>query len=474
MRKVSREEILTGNPVKVMLTLGLPVMFSQILFTVYNMADTFWLGHLPSAESGSAVAGLQVAFPIIWFLISFSFGFAMAGVALVSQYTGAKDYEKAKYSASQIISLALIFGVGIGIFGFFFMPLIAKLITNVQAISTVAIQYTKVFFVGLPFIFISASFQAILSAKGDNVTSLQISLVTNILNIILDPFLIFGWWIFPRMGVVGAALATVICEGIAAAVAIYFLLKGSKGIKIDLRELKPDWKWFAKIFKIGLPAAFGNSATSFGFVILTGLIGRVANAEATLAAYGIGDRAINIVFVVIEGIGASIVTMVGQNLGANQIKRAEEIARTGIKVEFVITMAEAALLYLVRVPIFKMFIPNRPDVVTEGVKFLSVFIFGVPFFGLFSAVEDVFRGSGHNTPPMIADIVRLWGLRLPLSFILMKYFGANGIWWGMTLSNVFSSLLILSFYLKGGWKKVVIEHPLEIHEELIARGFPEE
>ncbi|MGC9125355.1 MAG: MATE family efflux transporter, partial [Caldisericaceae bacterium] len=460
MRKVSREEILNGNIVKVMFALGIPVMLSQLLFTVYNMADTFWLGHMPVSESGSAVAGLQVAFPIIWFLISFSIGFAMAGIALVSQYIGAKQYEKANYSASQVISLAVIFGVAIGVIGFFFMPLIARLITNVSNISSVAIQYMKVFFIGVPFIFIGASFQSILSAMGDNVTWFQISLITNILNIVLDPFLIFGWWGFPRMGVVGAALATVICEAIAAGIAIYFLLKGTKGVKIIFRELAPDLGWFAKIFKIGLPAAFGNSATSFGFVVLTGLIGRVANAEATLAAYGIGDRAVNIIFIVVEGIGASLVTMVGQNLGANRIDRAEEIAKTGIKVEFAITIAESLLLYLVRAQIFALFIPGRQDIIAEGVKFLNIFIFGLPFFGLLSAVEGVFRGSGHNTPPMIADLVRLWVLRIPLSYILMKYYGSNGIWWGMTLSNVFSSLLILVFYIRGSWKKVVIEKPL--------------
>jgi Na+-driven multidrug efflux pump len=131
-------------------------------------------------------------------------------------------------------------------------------------------------------------------------------------------------------------------------------------------------------------------------------------------------------------------------------------------------------LYLLRAQIFELFIPGRQDVAIEGVKFLSIFIFGLPFYGLLSAIGGIFRGSGHNTPPMIADIVRLWGLRLPLSYILMRYYGSTGIWWGMTLSNVFSSLLILAIYLKGGWKQVVIEKPLEVQEELLPRGFPEE
>ncbi|PMP82844.1 MAG: MATE family efflux transporter, partial [Caldisericum exile] len=110
MRKVLREEILTGNPIRIMFQLGLPIMITQIFFTFYNMADTFWLGHLPPTESGSAVAGLQVAFPIIWFLISFTLGFGFAGTAFVSQYTGANDQKNANRAASQVVAFLTLAG----------------------------------------------------------------------------------------------------------------------------------------------------------------------------------------------------------------------------------------------------------------------------------------------------------------------------------------------------------------------------
>jgi putative MATE family efflux protein len=459
MRKVSREEILIGNPTKIMFMLGLPVMLSQFLFTLYNLADTFWLGHLPTSESASAVAGMQVAWPIIWFLMAFSFGFGIAGVALVSQYTGAGDHEKAEFSASQVMSVSLLFGVFVGILGFFLMPFIASLVTHVKDVSNIAVLYMKIFFIGVPFTFISFAFQQILSAKGDNVTPMQISLITVSLNVILDPFLIFGWWIFPKMGVQGAALATIISEGIAAIIGLYMLFKGFKGIKITLKNMTPDFTWFKRIFKIGLPAAIGSSTTAFGFLVLVGIIGRTVNAEVALSAYGIGDRLVNVIFIVVEGVGASIVTMVGQNLGANLIDRVEKIARTGIKVEFLITIVECVIIFLLRSVIFKVFIPGRLDVVKEGVLFLSIFSFGLPFFGLFSAVAGVFRGSGHNTPPMIADIIRLWVVRVPFAYLFSLRWGTAGIWWAMTLSNVIASSAAYFIYLKGNWKKAII------HEE---------
>ena len=118
MRKFTSEEILTADPLKVMFLLSFPVMISQFLLTLYHLADTFWLGHLPPSESGEAVAGLQISWPVIWFLISFSFGFGIAGMALVSQYTGAKEKRNANIIASQMLSLSLLFGLIIAIFGF--------------------------------------------------------------------------------------------------------------------------------------------------------------------------------------------------------------------------------------------------------------------------------------------------------------------------------------------------------------------
>jgi len=459
VRKVTREEILNSNPIKGMFLWSFPIMISQFLHTLYNLADTFWLGHLPAAESGGAVAGLQIAWPIIWLLIAFSFGFGMAGVAFVSQHTGAGEYKKANIAASQVFSLSIIFGVVIAVLGVIGTPYLVPLITKTASVTETAIVYLKLVFWGMPFIFIAVVFQNILSAKGDTVTPMQINLFTVTLNIILDPFLIFGWWGFPRMGVLGAALATVICQGIAAAISMYFLFKGTKGIKITLKGLIPVWEWMKKIFKVGLPAAVGNSTTAFGFVLVMGIIGRVSNPETVLAAYGIGDRFISIVFIVVDGLGMGIMTLIGQNLGANLIHRVEKIAKEGLKIVVFITILEALFVFALRVPFLKMFIPGRPDIIQEGVRFLSIFIIGIPFFGLFGAITALFRGSGHNVQPMVADIIRLWALRIPLAYFLGMRFDSTGIWWGMALSNVGAAIVALFFYYRGKWKKQII------HEE---------
>ena len=462
MRKVSREEILSSSPVKVMFALSFPIMVSQLLQVLYNLADTFWLGHLPASESGGAVAGMQIAWPLVWFLIAFSFGFAMAGIALVSQYIGAGDKEKANFSASQVLSLSIIFGVIIAVIGVVFSPVFARLITKNAEVVNNAVLYLKLIFLGMPFMFIAGVFQAILSAEGDTVTPMYVSLITVTLNIVLDPFLIFGWWHFPKMGIRGAALATVVCQGIAAVIALYILFKGKKGIEIVLKDLIPDFSWMKKILRIGFPAAIGNGTSAFGFLVITGIIGRVQNAEVALAAYGVGDRMISLEFILVDALSMGIATLIGQNLGANLIERVAEIAKKGLQIEILITIAESILLFALRIPLFKIFIPGRADILSEGVKFVTIFMVGIPFFGLIGAISALFRGSGHNTPPMIVDIIRLWGLRIPFAFLFSLHYGSTGIWWGMALSNVGAAMVALFFYFKGEWKKSVIEEkPME-------------
>lgn len=474
MRKFTSEEILTADPLKVMFLLSFPVMISQFLLTLYHLADTFWLGHLPPSESGEAVAGLQISWPVIWFLISFSFGFGIAGMALVSQYTGAKEKRNANIIASQMLSLSLLFGLIIAIFGFMLTPYLVPLITKSATVTRTAITYMQLIFWGMPFIFVAFTFQSILSAKGDTITPMYINLFTVTLNVILDPFLIFGWWRFPYLGVLGAALATVICQGIAASISIYLLFRGTKGIKITTNNLIPVWKWLKKIFKIGLPAAIGYSTTAFGFGLVMAIIGRVNNPETVIAAYGVGDKLISIIFIVVDGLGTGIITLIGQNLGANLINRVEEIARKSLRVVFLITLLEAALVFALKVPLFMLFIPNRPDIIAEGIHFLTIFTLGIPFFGLVGAIMALFRGSGHNVQPMIVDMVRLWGLRIPLAYFLGVQFGSTGIWWGMALSNVIAAIVALFFYFQGEWKKQVIHEYKDTIQPAPSPFIPEE
>ncbi|MCE5193351.1 MAG: MATE family efflux transporter [Candidatus Cryosericum sp.] len=457
-RTASRKEILQGPIVRTMFRLAWPLMISSLLHYLYNMADTFWVGHLPVAENASSVAGLQIAGPVIFFLMAFAFGFNSGGLALVSQYMGAHRKEEANTAAVKTLSLSIVFGLLIMTAGVILSPALLRLLTSDVAVARAGTVYTRIIFIGMPFEFVAVAYAQVMAAYGDTVTPMMINLVTVLANVVLDPFMIFGWGPFARMTIAGAAWATVACQAVAAGISLIILFRGRHGLHVNWRDLLPDWSWYARILRIGLPASIGASGTSFGFLVLTGIIGRVSNATVALSAYGIGDRFINISFIAIDGLSLAISTMVGHALGADLRRRANQVVWTGTAMMFGILVGEGALLWVLTPWLFRAFIPTQPAIIKEGILFMSLFLPSIPFFGIVSGVQAAFQGAGHNTPSMIMQLVRLWGLRVPLSwfFGFALHMGSRGIWIGMLVSNVLAALLALVFMATIDWHHKVI------------------
>lgn len=474
-RMPTPEEILHGPVVRTMFRLSWPVMVSSLLNMVYNMTDTFWVGHLPKAENAAAVAGLQVAGPVMWFLVAFAFGFGSSGLALVSQFRGAHDDVNAEKAAGQTMSLAILLGVAVAFIGVVLSPVLLPILTPDRSISANAIAYTRVIFIGMPAIFVSALYAQIMNAYGDTVTPMVINAIAIGLNVILDPMMIFGWGLFAPMGVAGAALATILCQMVSAGISLWILLTGRRKLKVMWPDLRPEAAWVKRILHIGLPASIGASGTSFGFIVLTGIIGRVPNATVALSAYGIGDRIFSITSLINDGAGVGIATMVGQALGAGMRERAAAVVRQGTTAIVGLMAVASVFLRLITPLVFRAFIPTHPEIIAEGILFMSFFLWANPFFGLMMGVQSAFQGSGHNVPNMILDLVRLWGLRVPLAwfFAMSLKLGSRGVWIGMTISNVLAGLLSLVLIVVVDWRKSVIGHvplsdPLLMGEEAVS------
>lgn len=457
MTNPPKSTILKEPIIKTLFVLGWPIMITNLLHTMYNLVDTFWLGKL-GPEATSSVAALQISWPIIFLLISLAIGFGSAGIALISQYTGARNIREANISAGQVLSLSWILGLTIGVLGFLFSDVIVILLHLEPEIADLATTYMRIIFLGIPFMFTSFIFGFILRAYGDTVTPMKVEGATVLLNVCLDPILIFGLWGLPRLGVLGAASATVFSQSVSSLIAVYILFSGKAGITIKLPHLKPVGWRIIQILKIGIPASIGQSGTAFGFVILMYIIARLPDQGVVLAAYGIGDRIINLMFIAVNGLGVGISTVLGQSLGAGNVERAEEAAKKGMMVMFLILVVGCIVLFPVRRLAIQVFI-NNDAVVSEGANFIKVFLFGIPFFGVFSAVNACFMGSGHNVPSMVIELSRLWGLRIPLAYVFGFVIGwySTGVWFGMGLSNVLGAVIALGVFETGIWKEKVIK-----------------
>ena len=453
-----RKQILEGDIIRTAMTLAWPVMLSNAFQTVYNLTDAFWLGKM----GPEAVAAPSIAWPIIFLLISLSGGFGIAGLALVSQYIGAGEPEKANKAAGQLLTILLTASSIAAIVGFFLAESILKLMNVPEGILSGTTSYLKITFLGLPFMFSHFGFQALLRGYGDTRTPMILSVSSALVDTILDPFFIFGWLGLPAMGVTGAALTTVITRGVSGVIGMYLLFSGKVGIKLKLAHLKPDFHLMKRIFSIGLPSSIGQSGTALGFNLLTSLISTedsvLGGTGLLLSAYGIGNRISSLVQIIIIGGVSALSTMVGQNIGADQTERVREIVKKLFIAFIAMSIVESIFIYLLRIPIYQFFIDNE-SVISLGSTYITFFIPFIPFFTIFRLCTSVFEAAGKTRISMSLSLIRLWGMRILLSCIFYYVFkmGVNGIWLGLALGNLGAAILSIVLLSKSKWQQKIIE-----------------
>ncbi len=456
--KEVQNEIINGNIIKAAFILAWPMMVTSLMQSGYNLADMFWVGHLPEGESMIAIAAMNVSWPLIFIFMSLAMGFGTAGTALVSQYTGAGNKKMVDCVAGQMVFFAIVVSFTMGLLGFFFVGDIVKFIGADPQVTRMAIDYARVIFISLPFMFLTIIFARILRGWGNTVTPMWINGITLILNIILDPIMIFGWFGFPAMGIVGAAIATLISRMLSAGIAMYWLYSGRADIKVGRKEVEPDFGLIKKIFRIGAPMSMAMTFTAIGFFVmmliiawLPGYTQGIPNSRIAMSAYGIGNRMVNLTFIIVDGLAFSLTTIVGQNIGAGKIERAKESYWKIAGLSFAILWGFSAMFFLFSKQILSFF-TNDPLVIENGIIFMSIISIGMPFFSIFRASMGYFNGTGRTEFNLLMSSIRLWGLRLPMCYVFSMIFGlgAAGIWYGMAMSNIVSAAvgLILVFFVK--------------------------
>jgi len=455
-----RDEILNGPALRTMAKIGLPAVLSSVIFSAYNIMDAAWLGRLP--ESGAAaLAGIQISWPFIWLIISFVAGFSGAAVtALVAQHLGAGQPREANYAMNQLFTISAISGFILGAAGYILTPWIVSFLVSDVEVAREASTYLRVIFLGFPTMMLPGLFFHTLSATGDTVTPLLINGGGTLLNCLLDAVLIMGLWGFPRLGILGAALATVISQGLATIAFLIIFRRGIGGLHLDRNALRLRLDWIWKAIRIGLPAGLGSSAMAAGFVLLMKIIGMLDNSMYALAGYGAADRVFGLLFIATNGLGIGLTTMVGQALGADMKDRARELMKKGVKFLFFVLVVETVFLYTLRRPLVSFFVPHEPLAIRQGMRFIELFALGMPLLGMFFAAEAVYRGSGWNVPMTVLGVLRL-GIRLGLGYLLAFPMGlqSDGIWVGMCASNVIIGAISVPFLMSKLWLRARIDRP---------------
>ena len=431
-----------------LLHLAWPVMLSHLLQTLYNLADAFWLGKL----GRQALTAPTITMHVVFIGFALAMGLGAAGTTLVSQYKGAGREDMASGVAGQLMTLLVGLGLVIGVAGFILTPHLLRLLQTPADSWQMTYDYMRWIWAGIPMLFAFFVYQGVSTGLGDTIGPMQVNLITVVLNVILDPILIFGWGPVPAMGVVGAAIATVFCRGVASMIGISRLIRGRGGLRIRLADMKPTAYTMGKILRIGLPVGMGQMGTSMGFTVMIGIVNSFGSAVT--AAFGVGNRIIHMAMVPAMGLSQANATAVGQNLGAGDESRAEKSVNSSLLLIGMILLPVTVAMFFFGGDISRAFV-NDPSVISLGRTMFRITTPSVFVFGFLLVILGSFQGSGHTMPVMVLNMSRLWALRIPGAYLLAYTagLGAMGIWWAMFISNTVIAVSGWIWFRTGSWKK---------------------
>ena len=445
-KKINRDLILSGNMLQAILSLAIPVVINSFLQTMYNLTDTFWLGRLGTEE----LAAINLISPLQNIVINFGSGITVAGSVLIAQYVGARQDQDAKSMANHVFSCAMIFAVVCALLCFLFTPGIVTWLGAKGNTFQFSKAYMQIVILDIPFLYMINIFAAINQAQGDTVRPMLLNLFGISLNIILDPLLM----VVCKWGVQGAAMATLVSVICPALIALIALHNRKKMIYINLRSHRFEKEKVLNILKIGLPTAIGGSTMQFGFLLMTRSV--LKYGTEAMAAYGIGNKVNAMISLPSNGIGSAVATIVGQNVGAGQLERADRGYKLSMRISVVFLFLGGLMLSrtTISTAIVSIFSEDMA-VIGMAAEFLSIMAFCCFTNGIYNSTMGLFQGSGHTEVTMAVDAARLWVFRFATLFVCEVWLkmGVRSIWYSVVVSNALSAVAIYVIYRTNYWRR---------------------
>ncbi len=435
-----------------LLNFSIPMLIGNLLQTGYSIVNTIWVGNTVGSD---AVGATAVSFPIVFILIAVSAGATMATTILVSQYYGAKDYKSVERIVNNSFSITAILGVLLTITGVLTADTLLRLMGTPESIFSLASGYLKITLAGFIFMYFMFLIASILRGIGDTRTPLIFMAIGVSINALLDPLLIIGIGPFPKLGLNGAAYASIIAQSVALTIAIIYLNRKNPIISINPKKFILDAGLTALTFKIGFPSIIQQSLVSIGSAFITSFVN--AFGAHALDAFGAAGRIDAVAFMPALSISMASSALTGQNLGAKKPERVKEIFKWSIIMTTAITLTISAIAFLFPRVLLSMFVHEQP-VLDIGIGYLRIVGGTYIFFAIMFATNGIINGSGHTFITMVFSLLGLWAVRVPLSAVLSKTgIGIKGIWVAIVASYFVIMCISLAYYFSGHWKKPVIK-----------------
>lgn len=435
-------DLTQGNILNKLIKLAMPIMGTSFIQMSYNLVNMIYLGRV----SSSAVAAIGTAGFFTWLANAFIFIPKTGAEIGISQSIGRQSNKDLKGYIKNTIQLDVIIGFIYGIIMIVFKKqLIGFFNLNNEYVVNMAEAYLLIISLGMNFYFITPVFTGIFNGHGDSKTPFKINTIGIIINMIIDPFLIFGIGPFPRLEVVGAAIGTVVSQAVAAILFIYKIKKETKLLD-DINLLKKlDMLYVKNIFKLGTPVALQNGL----FCIFAMFIARIIASfgEIPIAVQKVGSQIEAISWMTAGGFSTAISAFVGQNYGAKKWDRIYKGYSTALLAVSCIGLFSTLLLVFGARPLFALFIPDE-KVIPYGVDYLKILGYSQLFMCIEISTAGAFNGIGRTIPPSLNGII-LTGLRIPAAIILSEpnILGLNGVWWSISLSSILKGIVLTIWFI---------------------------
>jgi putative MATE family efflux protein len=430
-----------------LLLLSWPMMMMEALYVMSQIVDMIWIGGL----GPSAIAGVGVANTVLLLVMSMDFGLIVGVRAMVARHVGAGDIAGANYIAGQAFVLIVIWGALIMGTGILLAEPIIRMFGVEPQVVREGTAYLRIMFAGWVALEILVMGLYVIQSSGDTMTPLKIEFSIRVLHVTLCPFLVKGLWVFPQLGVRGAALSNVVSQTLGAGIGLWLLFRGYTKLRLTLRDFRFSFHITWRILKIGVPALIMTLQRSLGDLVLTRLI--VPFGTLAVAAHSLASRVDMFLFMPGSGLGSGAGVLVGQNLGAHQPGRAERGAWLAVGFVEAFMVACSIVILLGSEAIMSIF-TNEASLIHLGSIFLRIATASYLILAFVLVLQSCIAGAGDTVPNMIINIGMIWAVQSPLAFFLPRVtdLGVFGVRWAIVASTFAGTIAYMTYFRLGRWK----------------------
>ncbi|WP_434057203.1 MATE family efflux transporter [Bacillus cereus] len=428
-----------------------PLLLSNILQSVGQLFGMVVVGRWLGVNE---LAAISAFFPLFFLLVSFVIGIGSGSSILIGQAFGARNEERLKAIVGTTLTFTFIIGVILAIVGNVFALNIMRLMGTPENIIDMSVHYARILFISMPVLFLYFSYTTFIRGTGDSKTPFYFLIVSTVLNIMLLPILIFGWLGIPKLGVYGAAYASVISTIATFIVMLIYLKKKRHPLQLDetvRKYLRMDWGLLKLLLRLGIPASINMILVSLSEIAVIAFVNRFGS-DAT-AAYGVVNQVASYVQMPAVSLGITVSIFAAQSIGAKQFNRLQEVIRAGIVMNYIIGGILIAFIYLFSREILSLFLTS-PNTIEIAHSLVMITLWSYLIFGHAQIIGATMRASGTVLWPTIIGVVSIWLVEVPVAYYLSYHtnLGIKGIWIGYPAAFIVSLLLQYGYY-KLSWKK---------------------